>query len=340
MRKRLAIVLGGIASLPIVKIITVAAVAAIVGFAGCTLFESEQVAQGRKLFTHYCIHCHGPTGVGDGFNASNMDPKPRDLTDSTEEFLRTMSDEEVFDVISRDMMSLEEFEEEYGEEEDFDSMLFVPPNMPSFKHTLSDEERWLLVVFVRTLHGGKAQVDVTALRQEWEAKVKEAQAKLEAAEKAAEAKGEEEPDLTKEEEAVQEAAAELAGAQAALESFTKSPRKYLARPVLASAPGDLEPLIERGKLLYQDKYGCQACHAIGGEGGAVGPALDRAGFRLNGTWVYRWIISPQAMKPETKMPNLGVTDEHALAIVAYLGTLRAGPSSGPAGVSPQAAGLK
>jgi mono/diheme cytochrome c family protein len=308
---------------------------------GCTLFESEQVAQGRKLFTHYCIHCHGPTGVGDGFNAATMDPKPRDLTDSTEEFLRTLNDQELFEVISRDMQSFEEFEKEYGEDTE---KLFVPPTMPTFKYTLSDEERWSLVAFVRTLHGRKPEVDVTALRQERENKVKEAQAKLEAAqknldaaEKAAEAKGEEEPDLTKEEEAVQEAAVELTRAQTALEYFTKSPRKQIARPVLASATKDLEPLIERGKLLYSDRYGCHACHAIGGKGGAIGPALDRAGFRLNGTWVYRWVSSPQAMNPETRMPNLGISEEHARAITAYLGTLRAGPSSGPSGEAPREA---
>ena len=28
----------------------------------------------------------------------------------------------------------------------------------------------------------------------------------------------------------------------------------------------------------------------------LGPALDRAGFRLNDTWVYRWIRYPQANK--------------------------------------------
>lgn len=309
---------------------TATILAVLLAGAGCALFESEQVAKGRKLFTHYCIHCHGTSGVGDGFNAVNMDPKPRDLTDSAEEFLKTMNDQEVFEVFSREMKSFEEFEAEFGEDTD---KLFVPPTMPSFKYTLSDEERWSLVAFVRTLHGGKAQVDVAALRQEREAKVQEAQAKLdaaqktlEAAQKAAEAKGQEEPDLTKEEEAAQEAAAELAKAQAAVEYFSRIPKKQIARPVLASAPQDLDPLIERGKQLYEDKYGCHSCHAIGGKGGTVGPALDRAGFRLNDTWVYRWISNPQAMKPETKMPNLGIPDEDARAITAYLGTLRAGPA--------------
>ncbi|MEC4674841.1 MAG: cytochrome c, partial [Nitrospirota bacterium] len=72
-----------------------------------------------------------------------------------------------------------------------------------------------------------------------------------------------------------------------------------------------------------EKYGCHGCHSIGEQGGLVGPALDRAGFRLNGTWIYKWIMYPQAMKKHTRMPNLGFNDEDARAVTAYLNTLRA-----------------
>jgi mono/diheme cytochrome c family protein len=78
-----------------------------------------------------------------------------------------------------------------------------------------------------------------------------------------------------------------------------------------------------GKRLYSNKYGCNACHRVGEEGGVVGPALDRAGFRLNSTWVVRWIKYPQSMKPETRMPNLGISDPDAKAIAMYLATLQA-----------------
>ena len=36
---------------------------------------------GRGVFVHYCQTCHGETGAGDGFNAFNLDPHPRDLSD-------------------------------------------------------------------------------------------------------------------------------------------------------------------------------------------------------------------------------------------------------------------
>ena len=78
-----------------------------------------------------------------------------------------------------------------------------------------------------------------------------------------------------------------------------------------------------GKHLYINKYGCNSCHSIEGQGGLVGPELDRAGFRLNDTWIYKWIMYPQGIKKHTRMPNLGINDQDGRAITAYLNTLRA-----------------
>jgi len=88
-----------------------------------------------------------------------------------------------------------------------------------------------------------------------------------------------------------------------------------------------EKRIEYGKELFEDTYGCGACHSIGGEGGRIGPYLDRAGFMSNADWLYRWVKNPQAIDPHTKMPNLGLTDEDAMAVVAYLKTLQAPPET-------------
>jgi cytochrome c1 len=35
-----------------------------------------------------------------------------------------------------------------------------------------------------------------------------------------------------------------------------------------------------------------------------------------------WIMNPPALKPGTQMPNLGLTDQEATNIVAYLETLK------------------
>ena len=39
--------------------------------------------EGHALYRHYCLNCHGEEGRGDGFNAYNLDPRPRSLADST-----------------------------------------------------------------------------------------------------------------------------------------------------------------------------------------------------------------------------------------------------------------
>lgn len=38
--------------------------------------------------------------------------------------------------------------------------------------------------------------------------------------------------------------------------------------------------------------------------------------------LFRWIRSPQSVEPNTAMPNLGLSEEQARDVVAYLYTLR------------------
>ncbi len=53
--------------------------------------------EGQAIYRHYCSTCHGEEGHGDGFNAFNLDPKPRDLGDAT--FQAKRSDEDLMAVI-------------------------------------------------------------------------------------------------------------------------------------------------------------------------------------------------------------------------------------------------
>ena len=55
--------------------------------------------KGKALYQHYCAVCHGPTGGGDGLNAYNLDPKPRNFADLS--IMSTRSDEELYRVITQ-----------------------------------------------------------------------------------------------------------------------------------------------------------------------------------------------------------------------------------------------
>ena len=59
---------------------------------------SYELRLGKELFRHYCQTCHGETGAGDGFNAYNLDPRPKDF--SAPAFQRK-SDADLADAVRR-----------------------------------------------------------------------------------------------------------------------------------------------------------------------------------------------------------------------------------------------
>jgi putative membrane protein len=81
------------------------------------------------------------------------------------------------------------------------------------------------------------------------------------------------------------------------------------------------------------KYGCAACHTIPGIETAtatVGPPLTQVALRQylgghlnnNPGNMIKWIQHPQLVDPKNAMPEMGVTDQDAKDIAAYLYTLR------------------
>ena len=66
---------------------------------------------------------------------------------------------------------------------------------------------------------------------------------------------------------------------------------------------------------------CIACHAVGGAGGNVGPALDGVAHRMSAEELDRWLADPQSVKPGTAMPMLGLSDDVRSELVTWLGTL-------------------
>ncbi len=67
---------------------------------------------------------------------------------------------------------------------------------------------------------------------------------------------------------------------------------------------------------------CVACHRLGGQGGAVGPALDGVGARLDAAYLERWLHNPQGVKPGTAMPRLPLSEPQVRELVAFLSQLR------------------
>lgn len=77
------------------------------------------------------------------------------------------------------------------------------------------------------------------------------------------------------------------------------------------------------------RHGCGACHVIPGirtATGRVGPRLNGIGGQVYVAGVLpntpenlvRWIRFPQDINPRTAMPNLGVSEQEARDIAAYL----------------------
>lgn len=93
------------------------------------------------------------------------------------------------------------------------------------------------------------------------------------------------------------------------------------RPAVAAAAGTAggSRLAEAPKMFATV---CAACHAVEGQGGAVGPALDGVAGRYTPESLDRWLADPQAVKPGTAMPNLQLSDEVRAELVAWLMTLK------------------
>lgn len=117
-----------------------------------------------------------------------------------------------------------------------------------------------------------------------------------------------------------------------------TPAQYAERAAAARAPPPAQrdeasaPDAERG-MRALEQYGCVGCHEAPGKRGPearVGPPLEGIASRsiiagrLPNTPenLARWIAAPRQVKPQTAMPDLGVTPRDARDIAAYLETLR------------------
>ena len=67
---------------------------------------------------------------------------------------------------------------------------------------------------------------------------------------------------------------------------------------------------------------CMACHAVGGQGGNVGPALDGVANKYTPEKLDAWLRDPSSIKPGTAMPKLPLDDGTRAELVTWLMGLR------------------
>jgi cytochrome c oxidase cbb3-type subunit III len=91
--------------------------------------------QGRHLYRKYCMVCHGEEGKGDGFNAYNLDPRPRDFTDAR--IMGNLTDEKIVQTITGGGRSVNR-----------------SPLMPSWGGRLGKEEIRYVLAYIRSFGPG------------------------------------------------------------------------------------------------------------------------------------------------------------------------------------------
>lgn len=128
---------------------------------------------------------------------------------------------------------------------------------------------------------------------------------------------------------------EAAAATAYLIDISKQ-SNYSPKPssVKTGSPETGSP--ENGQWLVEN-IGCRACHVVGDDVLAVnprltednnyGPELNGLGNKINGEWLFDWLKDPKNFRPQSRMPNMRLTDQETMDIVSYLMTLTDSDSS-------------
>lgn len=103
------------------------------------------------------------------------------------------------------------------------------------------------------------------------------------------------------------------------------PKPDLVKTVVAVTKGGSTPegVIAENKnrpLVFNQM--CIACHALQGQGGSVGPALDNIGSLRTKEYISKWLTDPMAIKADSKMPKLPLTHEQIQELTAFLSNLK------------------
>ena len=112
--------------------------------------NAEAIAAGQKIYEANCVTCHGPQGEGDGPASAALDPQPASLADKA--MMQDLSDGYLFWRVS-----------EGGAMPPFNSAMLA------WKGTLSEEEIWQVISYVRTFSEGQPEMQEDTEHHEDEA---------------------------------------------------------------------------------------------------------------------------------------------------------------------------
>lgn len=105
------------------------------------------------------------------------------------------------------------------------------------------------------------------------------------------------------------------------------------KATLADAAKPATDIVKAGEQQFT-LSGCVGCHTVQGNAiavGKLGPNLTHVGSRttiasgvLANTpdGLHKWLSNPPAVKPGSKMPNLGLSEDQIQKLTAYLGSLK------------------
>jgi ubiquinol-cytochrome c reductase cytochrome b subunit len=92
-----------------------------------------------------------------------------------------------------------------------------------------------------------------------------------------------------------------------------------------SAPTDWMQLSpeEMAGVAWFRQENCIACHALGGQGGHVGPDLTQTSIHKDAAWMVEHFKRPSLLRPGTSMPPIQLTDRQLGSLAAFLLKLNA-----------------
>jgi mono/diheme cytochrome c family protein len=87
--------------------------------------DISSITEGKKIYTRFCVTCHGNKGKGDGIAAPGLAKPP---ADHTSDFVQKQRDGALYWIITEGNRP-----------------------MPTYKTTLTPTQRWEVVNYIRTL---------------------------------------------------------------------------------------------------------------------------------------------------------------------------------------------